>query len=345
MKIRRFAGALAVAALASTAFVAPAHAEPSVSGSYRTYAAVGSDTIQDVWNGLSNDGVIPQVANYNAFGSGKIQTRARGPQFKRPSGSGNGIKALSAAEDLNHTGGWDGVQIADQVDFARSSDKSDSAKYPGQQLTFIPFARDAVSVAVRNGGESIDLTHAQITALYKSCVQPIAGVTLKPLLPQDGSGTRKFFLKALDGTEKYDSTCVKVAGAENDGTQLTEDNQVIPFSAAQWISQQNGVVPNTLTDQLTIASIDSQSATQGEAPNMKPGALFGDMKDDAYGPLTAKNAFARDTYNVIATRRMAELEPLMMKAASSPIVTKYGFGRLSYVGVKSQYQTQGYRHK
>lgn len=349
MKIRRFAGALAVAALASTAFVAPAHAEPTVTGNYRTYAAVGSDTIQDVWNGLSNGGTIPQVANYNAFADTKtIQTRPRGPVFTRPAGSGNGLKALSASEDSSFEGGWNGVQIQHQIDFSRSSSGPSGT---GNDVTYIPFARDAVSVVVRNDTnnsklQNLNLSKDQLKALYASCSQPIAGVTLKPRLPQAGSGTRDFFMDKIGIGKKgsFDTSCVEANGPENDGRNLPEDLSLIPFSAAQWIAQKNGVMENTLNDKLMIASLEGDAPTIGDAPNMKPGALFGDAEDGKYGILTPKHVFARDTYNVVPTSRLDELEPIMIKAASSPVVTQYGFGVLKYAGDKQQYKTTSFSH-
>src|SRR5215475_11509682 len=89
-----------VAAAAAVVFASPAFADP-----VRPYAAVGSDTIQDVWNGLTNDStaVAPSIASYNATSNGvayqTIQTKTGGDWFARPNGSGDGAKALSAVWD------------------------------------------------------------------------------------------------------------------------------------------------------------------------------------------------------------------------------------------------------
>lgn len=224
-----------VAALATTGLIAttaiPANAEP-----VRPYAATGSDTIQDVWNYLTNDGtaVAPSIASYNAFDSNGntalIQTKTGGSWFTRPSGSGEGVNSLSAVWDSaysSHAYGG-GVLNHEDVDFARSS----SGPGAGAGLTYIPFARDAVSVAVNitglSGLNNLNLTTSQLTELFggvdnsSNDASPatvvvhitktdgtastsaataahayINGVEVFPRIPQTGSGTRKFFLTAI----------------------------------------------------------------------------------------------------------------------------------------------------
>src|ERR1700712_2377113 len=117
MKLKKMNKALVVGAVALTATtgliatsINTASADPT-----RPYAATGSDTIQDVWNGLTNDfgAVAPSIASYNAFVvppasvvnatpalgvgySSYIQTKTGGSFFLRPSGSGAGVQSLSA---------------------------------------------------------------------------------------------------------------------------------------------------------------------------------------------------------------------------------------------------------
>ena len=60
MKLNKYVGG-SIAALAAAAIavgsVLPAQADPT-----RPYAAAGSDTIQDVWNALTNDGAASPFA-------------------------------------------------------------------------------------------------------------------------------------------------------------------------------------------------------------------------------------------------------------------------------------------
>ncbi|MBO9522035.1 MAG: hypothetical protein J7518_10905 [Nocardioidaceae bacterium] len=176
-----------VAMTAATGLIAstiqPASADPT-----RPYAAVGSDTIQDVWNGLTNDfgAPIPSVASWNAFAQGTtaedtgslIQTKTLTPWFPRPKGSGNGQRALSAVWDLAYNGtwpasgtnatdlnGWTDADANAPVDFSRSSSGPAAA---GTSLKFMPMARDAVSVAYKPSGafDNINFTTAEIAAVF-----------------------------------------------------------------------------------------------------------------------------------------------------------------------------------
>src|SRR5450830_824336 len=80
----------------------PASADPVSPG----YVAVGSDTLQDSMNALTNGTAVTNafvrvagagnaIGNFDAFGSTNIQTTSGGPFFARPGGSGAGITALT----------------------------------------------------------------------------------------------------------------------------------------------------------------------------------------------------------------------------------------------------------
>lgn len=368
-------GALTLALASSTM----AYADPTPAA-FRTYAAVGSDTTQDVWNGLTNGtaATSKSVASYNAFltGSLTIKTKSTGPVFKRPTGSGNGVLALSASNNtpfLFDNGAGGTVNIANQVNFARSS-SGPSSSFPGTALTYIPFARDAVSIVGRNlsSGIASNFTTDQIRAIF-SCTNsadgrittaagadPVynASTTVKqqlnPLIPQAGSGTRTFFLAAagLDGTTpaKTLGACVSDAAyPENDGTVLKTTGSVIPFSVAQWISQKNGVTTNTVaTTSLKLTKINSSSATAGTAPTLTPGTLFGSASTV---PVPGVGKFNRDTYNVVnstligslaATGLEKVLTTNLRTTASKSIISKYGFLPLTYTGDRTKYKTSGY---
>lgn len=367
------AALLGVAALALTSASA-ANADPSPTptpgapASYRTYAAVGSDTIQDVYNALTNGtgAVSPDIASWNAFPLGStIVTKNGGPTFARPSGSGNGVLALSkskntAGDRLFSNGSGGTVNIADQVDIARSSSGPAAA---GTALAYIPFARDAVSFAVKlpsgtASTVSATLTATQLNEIY-SCTT--TSVTLSdstvlavtPKLPQSGSGTRSFFLNAIGNPAL--GSCVNAASniPDNNGSAaLKSAGDLIPFSSAQWIAQKNLVqTPNTVQDgSIRIGNILSGSTTlfptAGSGTALTPGTLYGSA---AAAPAPGTGIFARDTYSVILNSQVGTASPCGIEAAvttkftttpATATISKYGFLNLSYLSTldRGQYK-------
>lgn len=147
--------AVAVAALA-VSLAAPAQADPPATViPYRTLVAVGSDTTQDVTNGLSvtatDSSNYPSVlASYNATGSSTIQTRSGGALFQRPNGSTNGLRALRASEG-GASFGSPAVPLG-SVDLARSS--STYTTETPNALAYVPFALDAVTWASSSAFQS-----------------------------------------------------------------------------------------------------------------------------------------------------------------------------------------------
>ena len=122
--------------------VSSAQADPSGPPTFRPLAGVGSDVTSPVMNALSNiivDGSGNKlIASYDAIGSANIQTQASsGCLIARPNGSNAGrtalVTSLSAANNC--------------LQFARSSNLNTAAT-GGAQLTYVPFALDAVTYAV-----------------------------------------------------------------------------------------------------------------------------------------------------------------------------------------------------
>jgi len=137
--------------LIGLAFAGPASADTN-QGSTTALAGVGSDTSQDVVEGLA--GILgggTSIANYKATGSATINTRGSAAcTFTRPNGSGNGLNALSAAIGGFAAFGSPG-SLNGCVDFARSSSGGNPSTPPGGgtgKLTYVPFAVDAVTYAV-----------------------------------------------------------------------------------------------------------------------------------------------------------------------------------------------------
>lgn len=153
----KFGIGLVVASLAACTVAMPAQADPA-SSTFGTLVGVGSDTTQDVMNGISaaiggTNGV--RIASYDATGGQKITTRNGGTEIFRPNGSGNGRDVLRVAiGNLTTVSAtvntvpyiWNGSDTSGQVDFARSSGGPTTAVANGV-VTYVPFGVDAVDYA------------------------------------------------------------------------------------------------------------------------------------------------------------------------------------------------------
>ena len=310
--------AVAIAAIATAALAAiPAGADPVGAPTYREIVVVGSDTTQTVMNGLSDAITINGVkvmGSYDARGSATITTKdpASHPvscTINRPGSSGAGVTALITANES----GSGCVQVA------RSSSNT-AANNPGRNLTYVPFAVDAMTYAVRSDSTvSKKLTTAQLKSIY-NCTAPGVGTNFKPLLPQFGSGSRDFFLKALGLPNTADFTtqfpCVKDTDAngqpiqEHVGTYLTDTKHLLAYSIAVYSSQVYGQAP----------------AAQGKA-------VLASLNGVAPTILNTSSSFKRDVYNVVSTPKLAEapystlfVGPNALVCQRTDVITQYGFG-------------------
>ncbi|MDQ6526679.1 substrate-binding domain-containing protein [Nocardioides sp. LHD-245] len=240
--------AAAVATSAVTLIASPAHAvyTPHPEDSKATPVAAdliggGSDTTMlslfqaaKVWNeGAKADyGQTFDVASFAAVpqpAGGTIKLPTNGDQ-NRPNGSSDGKDKMRS--DANFT----------DLDFARSSDALKAAE--AADLWAIPFALDTVAMAVSNSTASHapqTLSAENLKKIYTceitnwSAVGGSAG-TIKPFVPQSGSGTEKFFKsKVLTGGADYGS-CVKseVGGVpiqeHTDGPVKNDPDAIVPIS-------------------------------------------------------------------------------------------------------------------
>ncbi|WP_236788881.1 hypothetical protein [Amycolatopsis sp. GM8] len=307
----------AVAAVAAViAIGGAAQADPSGTPTFRDLAGVGSDTTQGIMNGMADAITIngtKVLGSYDAVGSANITTKDAttnpGCTIPRPASSGAGVTALVNSQAAGNN----------CVQFARSSANSAST-FPGANLTYIPFAVDAVTYVVRSDSSvSKKLTTAQLKSVY-NCTAPGVGTTYKPLLPQFGSGTRAFFMQSLGLTNTADYTtlfpCVKDKDVnnnpieENTGTYLTDPANVAPYSIAQYQSQVYGVVPD-VHGKAMLSTLNSINPTD----------------------LNTDSSFKRDVYNVVPTGKLATAPYSTVFPGSgsaicthTDVVTKYGFG-------------------
>lgn len=309
MKLKKLAaiGAACGVVIAGFGVATSASAEP-VSPSY---VLVGSDTLQDSVNAITNGTTVTgplvrvsannkYLGNFDAFGSNAIQTKPAGPFFGRPAGSGAGVNALRASiTGANYSGNAaiPAKAILGQVDIARSSSGPGTNANASGLLAYVPYSRDALGFAYKGGDASwANLTAAQLKGIYECTNTTIGGVTVKPRIPQGGSGTRSFFLAAI-GVSTLGG-CVNDTNnttPENDATVLGAD-ELIPFSAASWVAQANGATGVNTTTAASVSfgsAVSGQAAFTGTAPALVPNPAY-------YSDTT----FGRDTYLVVEYARI-----------------------------------------
>ncbi len=168
--LTKWSAAFGVAAIAACGIAAPASADPAFlaanndQGNFGVLAGVGSDTIQDIDNGLQaalgHTGAATtnwKFASYDATGSAWISTKYLGDPMYRPNGSGAGrdvlLTAIGYQTSASSTtfsgvkGTWKTERVAGQVQFARSSSGPSGDNLPAGVIAYVPFAKDVVSYA------------------------------------------------------------------------------------------------------------------------------------------------------------------------------------------------------
>ncbi|MFJ3309018.1 Ig-like domain repeat protein [Streptomyces sp. NPDC086549] len=318
MRNMRSSAALVAAAVVAggLALATPASADPT-GGTFRQLVGVGSDTTQDVLNALAGDTVNGTsyaatavksasgagVASYDAIEPGtgsttsSITTRSGGPSFLRPNGSGKGRLALSESLTGDKYPDSSGVSIKGQVDFARSSSGPSTS---GTALTYIPFARDAVGVAVK--GSALDtLTVDQLHDIYSGTLTTVNGQTVHPKIPQSGSGTRKFFLGAIGLTDATLSPTIPTVQENQGNAALTEDGALVPFSVGSWIAQNNGVAPDFSKSSAAAGGHLAAVQLPGDTGATSPVTTV-NGKLTPVGGYYENATFGRDVYNVVPSR-------------------------------------------
>jgi ABC-type phosphate transport system substrate-binding protein len=254
----------ATAAAAITALVAtPALADPPTGVTPRPtdVVGVGSDTIQNVFDQFSVDyNKTHSTGKLYSWDATNPVTGAMGDTIQlksgsstckipRPDGSGAGIM------NLENTGTTTGSQPC--INFARSS--SARASTDPNTISYITLGGDAVTVATQPGSHAPAnlLTTAALTGIYNCTITKWnqipgnsggASSTIKAFIPQNGSGTRKFFLGALGLTAP--GPCVSSSSTvggmpdtlqENEGVapslNTNKTNVIFPFSVAKYIAE------------------------------------------------------------------------------------------------------------
>ncbi|MGY5013129.1 Ig-like domain repeat protein [Streptomyces sp. 900105755] len=363
MRRTRSTAALVAAAVVAggLALASPAYADPTPAGTFRQLVGVGSDTTQDVMNALAGDTVNGTsytstavksstgagLASYDAIGSATIQTRSGGPSFTRPNGSGPGRTALSDSLTGDKFPN-DGTAITGQVDFARSS--GGPSNLAGNALTYIPFARDAVGIAVRGTGLD-SLTNQQLFDIYKAgSTHTVNGQTVHPVLPQLGSGTRKFFLNAIGLKEDTVDTTLPTVQENQANAALTEDGTLVPFSVGSWIAQNNGIAPDYSSTAVAAGAHLASVQLPGDTGGVTSPVTTVNGKLAPVSHYYENSTFGRDVYNVVPSRAIdptsiffdkdiydvfvtsGDHEAAMASDSAEEVIADFGFLNESYNG-------------
>jgi len=254
------AGAAAAATVAAVAMAPVAMADPITSKGKavlpreKDITGVGSDTIQNLLDQFSLDyngtvrAAAPHLYSWDATNpktgalGDLISTKSGCTKIARPNGSSAGIATL-AANIKDPKGGF-------CEDFGRSSRgraATDPVKGKGGVL-FVALAKDAVTWSTGAHGSNApqNLKASALTRIYNCSARhwnQVGGkstATITPVLPQSASGTRAFFLSAINVTTP--GKCVKTSDTieENEGTNKifrNNKNIVFPFSVGKWIAQ------------------------------------------------------------------------------------------------------------
>lgn len=251
------AGAVAGAAALTLGLAATmAQADPPSTPDGNDIVGVGSDTTQFVTDALADGFNATNPASGRLLASWDAVNPVTGETgdpiwFKdvdndgvqdasevipRPNGSSDGISKLSGAENIP------------AMDFARASRSITSAEASAGLRQF-PFAQDTLVVlgnADSPANAATDqLTTADLVAIYTCAADqwnevltyanPADGnAQISALLPQDGSGTRAFFLEEVLGIEEPED-CVNDEVQEHDPAPIVADDNVIaPFSLGRF---------------------------------------------------------------------------------------------------------------
>ncbi|SNS52713.1 ABC-type phosphate transport system, substrate-binding protein [Micrococcales bacterium KH10] len=329
--IRRATVGLSATALLFSAAVLPAQADPAA-GTFGTLVGLGSDTTQDVLNGLA--AAIPgqALASYDATGSATVITRQGGAAVPRANGSGAGVGLLRAAIGQSDpvsvgtfSGGTVSVTTASAiglVDFARSSSGAGSNAVDNGVLAYVPFALDAVTYAVSPTSVlPSNLTKAQLTSIYKGEINRVAyasgqdsqllsagdpvpagftAVTITTFIPQAGSGTRSYWLGEVGITESdiSSNTYPNLRATDLGGADVQEHKGAALITGTTE-QQKATIVP------FSIAQWVSQA--NAKVADHRDGALIGSVNGIApvtgsgtnYALNSAFNAYTRKVYNVV----------------------------------------------
>jgi len=341
VKVAAVAAALGSLAAIGFAGSSPAQADPKA---YSALVAVGSDTTQDVTNAFAgfSSGInytplqstaatdLTQIISFDAGATSCVATRTGFGAILRPNGSSGGRRALSQiglGVSTWGTGSPCGAKDpSGSIDFARSS-SGPVVPDTGTVLTYVPFARDALTFAYysADGTSGTDTTQANLDTIFTNGTGIIGTSPVIPCGIQTSSGTYGSWNGnagvSAPEMEAGTALCRGVLGVpdttgrlqEHNGPQLkikgdlvaalsnalcdgvvggavvpcTNVQVIIGFSASQFVARSNGLADPAPGPGVALGSIAGLPFVTGTAPNVLANAA-------GY----ANTTFGRDVYNV-----------------------------------------------
>ena len=277
-----------------------AQADPIGPPQYRELAGMGSDTTQTLMNALAEIVTVngtKVIGSYDAIGSTTVATKSTAACAAVPRANGSSAGRDALLKSLQASDGC--------LQFARSS-SSRGTFTSTPSRTWIPFATDALTFAVRGDGDvPRELTKLQIVAIFK-CEVP----TIQPALVQTGSGTRSSWLSYVGITEaqiaagtykclvpeKDGGTFPGNLPQEHDGRELKK-NQIMPYSAAVYQAQLYGTAPDRrgrsvigVVDGIVPTIINTGFGNLRDVNNIIPTAKVTDTNSTEYKVFVGKDS-------------------------------------------------------
>ncbi|WP_146134386.1 hypothetical protein [Glaciihabitans tibetensis] len=364
-KNRRFAKALTAAGMSvavlgsGLAFgIVPASADPVGDPANRAIVGFGSDTTQDVLNGLSqvvvNDDGIKTIGSWNATGSSTV-TLASGKTIPRPNGSSAGVAALRAATTSTAYPAGGTVLAPADIQFARSSSAATFRADGTGTYTYIPFGVDAVSFAkaptsavpsdialgatVGQNSDSDSNEDLTLKNIYNATDGELlevgtsgvlvkvgragTGAAIVPFVPQSGSGTRTFWATTLLGS----STAV-FGGAVADSYTLAGASKPVQEHDGQvTVDVTNAMVPFSIAQHIAQGKEAALEASyQIAVADRRRGAVLGTIggvaTTNTNGTLNSAFPIARPVFNVVRTADIAALSSTFVSGPDSVFAAK-----------------------
>lgn len=231
--------------LSTTASAAPTIYDPNFVPTTGDLSGVGSDTSEILLdyitkgvNGIDGFNADKSTGRIASFAAGldpaTVVLKSGSSPVTRPNGSGSGKLTLyGTGNNLD-------------VDFARSSSTLNTAEI-NANLQQSPFAVDGMKLAVSTTSNApAGISPAEMVNIYEGVHKtwgevpgyagPAPSATIKPLVPQTGSGTYSFFLAQINAAKGspvvFGSNTAPTQ--EHDDTLLKNDpNAIAPFSTAR----------------------------------------------------------------------------------------------------------------
>lgn len=344
------AAVIAGASALSVSLSTPALADPLGS-----LVAVGSDTTQDVMNGIaqaitpgllaSYDAVDPAtgltrsntlVVNGNTVVAAQIKGKPGTSPIPRPNGSGDGLNALRGARGTAASAGapYNTGVTANSVDIARSSSGPGSAtKGVNGTVQFIPFALDAVTYATQGNGTSNtsnivdDFTKTQLSSLY-NCTPVTVGTNF-----YDPTGTATvpagdtmipvdpYLPQAGSGTRKFWAAQMGISATAPPSCVKDTYNGGLPVEehhGAVLAFDANGIAPFSIAQWIA-----QKNATALKINDYRSNAVLRSINGVA--PLTGSTLnvgfpITREVYNVITRAQLSDAKTAALLVGSSSAV-------------------------